>query len=806
MEPKWQKIWDDKSIYKSEDFSSSKKFYLLVEFPYPSGAGLHVGHIRSWGAMDAYVRKKRMEGYNVLYPMGWDAFGLPAENYAIKTGIHPSKTVPENIAVFKKQCKSLGLSFDWEREINTTDPKYYKWTQWIFIQLYKEGLAYQAEVPVNWCPKCKTNLADEEVLADGSHERCGTQIEKRMQKQWLLKITKYADRLLEDLNLVDYSPKIRIQQENWIGKSVGLSINFKVEGLTKPLTVWTKFWETVFGATFIVASPEYAKENLLKLIPQKYTKEVTKYINISLSKSEKERGENKEKSGVLTGISATNPVNNEKIPIFVADYVLGNVGTGAVMGVPSHDERDFAFAKKFGLKMMQVVSYTDKDIDKKVAKGQISYEGEGKLVNSGRFNGLDAWGKGKEKMAIWMIKEGFTNWQTNYHLRDWIFSRQHYWGEPIPIIHCPKCGTVVVPDDELPIELPYVERYEPSGTGESPLAKVESWVNTTCPQCGGPARRETDTMPNWAGSNWYFIRYLDTKNDKELADKEKIKYWLPIDFYQGGFEHTTLHLLYSRFIYKFLFDIDVVLNPEPYMKRRSHGIVLGEDGRKMSKSFGNVINPDQIVEKFGADGLRMYEMFMGPFENVVAWSGESLEGCYRFLKRLWRSFNENVSRDKPTSDTLNLKLHQTIKKVSNDLENLKFNTAISALMELLNVWEKEQTMSFREAKLLVQLLAPFAPHMAEELWVEVLNQKFSVHKSSWPAYDVKLTKEANVTIAIQVNGKLRGTLTVVADEASDKDKVVSQASNLQNVAKWLEDKEIKDTVFVAGRLVNFVIG
>ncbi len=827
VEPKWQKIWDDKSIYKSEDFSVKKKFYLLVEFPYPSGAGLHIGHIRSWAAMDAYVRKKRMEGYNVLYPMGWDAFGLPAENYAIKTGIHPSKTVPENIAVFKRQCKSLGLSFDWEREIDTTDPKYYKWTQWIFVQLFKKGLAYRAEVPVNWCPKCKTNLADEEVLADGTHERCGTQIEKRMQKQWLLRITKYADRLLEDLNLVDYSPKIRIQQENWIGKSVGLSIDFKAEGLSKPLRVWTKFWETVFGATFIVVSPEYAKENLIKLIPQRYAEEVTKYISTSLSKSEKERGEGKEKSGVLTGISATNPVNNKKVPIFVADYVLSNVGTGAVMGVPAHDERDFVFAKKYNLKIIQVVSYEDKEVDRKVAEAQMPYEGEGKLVNSGKFNGLDAWGEGKEKMALWMIKERFASWQTNYHLRDWIFSRQHYWGEPIPMVYCGKCakesnswlaskgealqgwdhfGWWPVDEDKLPVELPYLEKYQPSGTGESPLANAKEWMNVRCPECGSPASRETDTMPNWAGSNWYFIRYIDNKNDKGLADQKKIKYWLPVDFYQGGFEHTTLHLLYSRFIYKFLFDIGVVKNEEPYLKRRSHGIVLGEDGRKMSKSFGNVINPDQIVEKFGADSLRMYEMFMGPFENVVAWSGESLEGCNRFLRRLWKFYCNNVSKEKPTSDTLTLKVHQTIKKVSNDLENLKFNTAIAALMELLNAWEKEGEMNLKEAKLLVQLLAPFAPHMTEELWTEVLGEEFSIHKSSWPQFNEELTKEVNVTIVIQVDGKLRGTLNVSADDAKEKDKVESLAKNEQNVAKWLNGKQIKDTIFVAGKLVNFVIG
>jgi leucyl-tRNA synthetase len=753
VENKWQAKWEEENLHKGEDFSDRKKFYLLVEFPYPSGAGLHVGHIRSWGPMDAYARKKRMEGLNVLYPMGWDAFGLPAENYAIKMGVNPGEIVPKNIATFKRQCKSLGLSFDWSREVDTTDPKYYKWTQWIFVRLFKEGLAYQDEVEVNWCPKCKTNLADEEVLGNGTHERCGAPIERRNQKQWILRITRYADRLLKDLDLVDFSPNIRRQQENWIGKSEGMEIDFG-DGLV----VFTTRPDTLNAATFLATSKLYER---------------------SFGGAEGE----KEKLGKFSGKYVTNPLNGCKMPVWDTNYVTPDYGTGVIMGVPAHDERDMEFAKKYHLDIIQ------EDPDKSL------------------------WRKVEEK--------GWGKKRTNYHLHDWVFSRQHYWGEPIPIVHCGKCGPVAVPEKDLPVELPYLEKYEPSGTGESPLSRVGSWVNTTCPDCGGPAKRETDTMPNWAGSNWYYIRYTDPKNKKVLADSKKIEYWLPVDFYQGGFEHTTLHLLYSRFIYKFLSDIRVVPTPEPYLKRRSHGIVLGADGRKMSKSFGNVINPDQIVEKYGADTLRLYVMFMGPFENVVAWSEESLEGCYRFLTRVWRLFKEHSGERNPakshqssgvSAQNLDFKLHQTIKKVGDDIENLKFNTAISSLMELVNTFGDDPSqISVSALKSLCLLLAPFAPHLAEELWVEALKQPFSVHQQSWPQYDIKQLKQDQAVIIVQVNGRVRGTLNLKSHAKGGysisnlKSEAERAAGEDPGVAKWLEGKKIQKTVFVPGKIINFVI-
>ncbi len=869
IEAKWQKIWEKQGLYKALDFDRKPKYYVLIEFPYPSGAGLHVGHVRSWSAMDAYARKKRMGGYNVLYPIGWDAFGLPAENYALKMHIHPSKIVPKNIERFKKQCKSLGFSFDWVREINTTDPKYYKWTQWIFLKFFEKGLAYRADVPVNWCPSCKTNLADEEVLADGTHERCGNPTEKRMQKQWLLKITKYADRLLEDLKKIDYSQKIAIQQVNWIGRSEGAQIEFKIlnsptslrsAGQSKfKISVFTTRPDTLFGATFMVLAPEHPiVASLLKSkIKSQKSKldQIKKYIGATKRKTEMERiAQRGEKTGVDTGLKAINPVNNEEIPIWIADYVVMSYGTGAIMAVPAHDERDFEFAKRYKLLIKFVIKPTKGGLEK-----NRPYIGPGAIINSSKdwnnyyvpdaipriINDLEKWGIGKR--------------QVHYHLRDWVFSRQHYWGEPIPIIYCRKCGKsqispaspsevgrvnlktqiegedyaiIPVPESHLPVELPYLEKYEPSGTGESPLANAKEWVNTKCPNCGGPAKRETDTMPNWAGSNWYYLAYLFAnklgKNSEFInifqKNKKLINYWMPVDIYQGGFEHTTLHLLYSRFVYKFLYDIGVVPTPEPYAKRRSHGIVLGSDGRKMSKSFGNIINPEDIINKFGADTLRVYEMFMGPFDQTIVWSEESVEGCFRFLKRVWQLSLSKISKKK-TSIKLLSKLHKTIKKVNEDLENMKFNTAVANLMKFINSWkEDKEGLDRDDLKKFLLTLAPFAPHLAEELYQNIIlrakpkesgeilrsaqNDKafLSIHLQSWPEYERRYLKEEEVTIAVQVNGKLRDTLKILPQNLDDKQMVEEIAKGSKKVKKYLIDKTIKKTVYVKGRIINFVTG
>lgn len=803
IESKWQKRWQEEGIYKAIDFDKKKKFYLLIEFPYPSGAGLHVGHVRSWAAMDTYGRKKRMEGQNVLYPIGWDAFGLPAENYAIKMGVHPSKVVPQNIANFKRQCQSLGLSFDWEREVDTTDPKYYKWTQWIFVQLFKKGLAYQAEVPVNWCPFCKTNLADEEVLADGTHERCGKETERRPQKQWLLKITKYADRLIEDLKQVDFSEKIASQQINWIGKKEWIDINYPIEGTKEKITISTTRPDTIFGATFVVIAPEHPllaeKKNL---VPENKRQEVEDYIAKAKKKSDLERiSEGRAKTGVFTGLYCTNPLNDKKIPIWVTDFVLMSVGTGAVMGVPGSDKRDFEFAKEFDLPVIRVVVGKDGEEGPIKSIEQVQEE-EGKMINSEFLNGLDI-KRAIAKIMDYLEEKDLGKRLIRYNLHDWIFSRQHYWGEPIPIVHCSKCGPVAVPEKDLPVELPYLEKYEPSGTGESPLVRAEDWVKTKCPKCGEEAKRETDTMPNWAGSNWYFVRYLDNHNDQELASPKKIKYWLPVDLYQGGFEHTTLHLLYSRFIYKFLFDIGVVPTSEPYAKRRSHGIVLGSDGRKMSKSFGNVVNPDEIVQKYGADTLRIYEMFMGPFDQMVSWSEDSLEGCSRFLRRIYRAYSEKIGEE--TSPELSIKLHQTIKSVAKDLEALKFNTAVASMMEFLNLWEKKEKLSQEDGLLFVRLLAPFAPHLAEEIWVEILKQPFSIHTRAWPEHNEKYLKTQKTTVIVQVNGKLRGQLEVENALSSDQKALENLCNNDQKISNWINGKKIQKVIFVPGKLINFVV-
>ena len=804
IEPKWQKRWQDANFYQADDPPTKKpKKYILVEFPYPSGDGLHVGHCRSYSALDALSRKKRMDGFNVLFPIGWDAFGLPTENYAIKMGVHPGKVAKENIATFKKQCKRLSFSFDWSREVDTTDPKYYKWTQWIFLKLFEKGLAYQAKIPINWCPACKTGLANEEVI-DGKCERCGAQTERIERQQWMLKITEYADRLIDDLQKVDYLPKIKTQQINWVGRSSGTVAKFKIEEndlAIKSIDVFTTRIDTIFGVTALVIAPEHP---LVKSILESKTKKNQKdqdlktikdYIQSSQKKSELERTElSKDKTGVFSGLQAINPISGEAVPVWIGDYVVASYGGGAVMVVPAHDYRDYDFAKKYDLPIKEVVKGGDISKD--------AFVDYGVLINSGEFNGL----KSKEaikKITDWLKTKKLGDFTVGYKLRDWVFSRQHYWGEPIPIIHCQKCGVVSVPEKDLPVELPYVEKYKPTGTGESPLAAIESWVKVKCPQCGGEGRRETDTMPNWAGSNWYFLRYLDPQNDQEFAGKNKIDYWMPVDLYNGGMEHTTLHLLYSRFIYKVLFDLGYVPQPEPYARRYSHGMVLAADGRKMSKSLGNTVSPDEIVAKFGADTIRVYEMFMGPFDQIISWSNKGLEGSYRFLSRFWRLANQKVN-DQKTPPELAIKLHQTIQKVGNDLEKMKFNTAIAALMEFINDWSGS-SLNKNDAQLLVKILAPFAPCLAEEIWCEVLGEKFSVHQQPWPAFDKKVIKQEFASIVVQVNGKLRGQIKINAIDASDQAKVEASAKKEANVAKFLTDKKPKKVIFIPGKIINFVV-
>jgi leucyl-tRNA synthetase len=786
IEKKWQNYWEKKKFYQAEDFSKNPKKYILVEFPYLSGEGLHVGHVRSYSALDAISRKKRMEGYNVLYPIGWDAFGLPTENSAIKQRINPNIIVQRNIKVFKKQLKSLGLSFDWSREINTTDPNYYKWTQWIFLQFFKRGLAYQAEMPINWCPQCKIGLANEEVIS-GRCERCGAETEKRNIKQWLLKITKYADRLLEDLDKVDYLEKIKIQQQNWIGRSEGTTIKFS------NIEVFTTRADTIFGVTALVIAPEHPLVE--KLTTKENKTKVKKYLEAAKKKSDLERTEaEKEKTGVFTGSYCLNPVNNEKIPVWVGDYVVATYGGGAVMVVPAHDKRDYQFAKRYGLGIRQVIYGS---------KLKEAFTDDGILINSGQFDGLTS-KEARNRISNWLEKNKFGKKSVQYKLRDWIFSRQHYWGEPIPIIHCKKCGAVPVPEKELPVKLPYVKKYQPTQTGESPLAAITKWTKVVCPECGGTARRETDTMPNWAGSSWYFLRYIDPKNKRCFADFKKLKYWTPVDLYNGGMEHTTLHLLYSRFWHKFLYDLNLVPTPEPYAARRSHGMVLAEDGRKMSKSFGNVINPDEIVKKFGADTLRLYEMFMGPFDQAINWNNQGVVGVFRFLNRVWQLQTKiHPSRLRLSSaECPTLRIDKSIKKISEDLDNMKFNTAVSQLMILVNEFEKQGNLSREIYETFLKLLAPFAPHIAEELW-QKLGHKKSIHLEKWPQYNPRLIQEEKFQLVIQLNGKVRDKIEVDADisEAEAKKLALSQ----EKIKKWLEEKEIKKTIFIPGRLINIVI-
>ena len=791
VEKKWQDIWDEKQCFHAENDSDKEKFYALVEFPYPSGQGLHVGHPRSYTALDIVARKKRMQGYNVLYPMGWDAFGLPTENFAIKNHVHPAEVTKKNIARFKSQLKSLGLSFDWSREINTTDPSYYKWTQWIFLQLFKKGLAYKKEMSVNWCTSCKCVLANEEVV-NGVCERCGSEVVHKTKSQWMLAITKYAQRLIDDLDDVDYIERVKIQQRNWIGRSTGAEVDFKTtEGDT--LTVYTTRPDTLFGATYMVISPEHP---MIEQWADKLNniEDIRAYREEAARKSDFERTElNKDKTGVkLDGVAAINPVNGKQIPIFVSDYVLMGYGTGAIMAVPAHDDRDWEFAKKFGCEIIEVVSGGE-DVQKAAFTAK---DETGILVNSDFLNGKTV-KDAIPAMIEWLGEKGIGHAKVQYKLRDWVFSRQRYWGEPIPIVHCDKCGYVPVPEESLPLELPDVESYMPTDNGESPLAAMTDWVNTTCPCCGGPAKRETDTMPQWAGSSWYYIRYTDPKNKEALASKEAMKYWLPVDWYNGGMEHTTLHLLYSRFWHKFLYDQGVVTCPEPYQKRTSHGMILGENGEKMSKSRGNVVNPDDIVAEFGADTLRTYEMFIGAFDLSASWSQEGVKGCRRFLERVWKLQDSLVDGDSYSKE-LESKMHQTIKKVSSDYESLKYNTAIAAMMTLVNEFYKAGKVTRKEFETLLILLNPVAPHMTEELWAD-LGYEGRLYQTAWPEFDEEKTVEAVAEIAVQINGKMRGTIKI----AKDADKETAIAAAKEAVADKLTGNIVKE-IYVPGRIVNIV--
>ena len=793
VEKKWQDIWYSQNTFAAKNDYSLPKFYCLVEFPYPSGQGLHVGHPRSYTALDIVARKKRLQGYNVLYPMGWDAFGLPTENYAIKNHIHPAEVTKNNIAHFKSQLQALGFSFDWTREINTTDPDYYKWTQWIFLQLFKRGLAYKKKMAVNWCTSCKCVLANEEVV-NGVCERCGSEVIRKEQSQWMLKITAYADRLVKDLDDVDFIDRVKVQQRNWIGKSHGAEVDFTTT-LGDTLTVYTTRCDTLFGATYMVISPEHPF--IEKWAPNiKNMDEVRAYQQEAAKKSDFERTEiNKEKTGVkLEGVMGINPVNDQEIPIFISDYVLTSYGTGAIMAVPAHDTRDWEFAKKFGLPIIEVVAGGE-DVQKEAFTDCAT----GKLVNSGFLTGMSV-EDAKKAMTEWLEKEGKGREKVNFKLRDWVFSRQRYWGEPIPIVKCEKCGYVPLPESELPLRLPNVESYEPTDTGESPLAKITDWVNTTCPCCGGPAKRETDTMPQWAGSSWYFLRYTDPHNDQALASKEALDYWTPVDWYNGGMEHTTLHLLYSRFWHKFLYDIGVVPTSEPYKKRTSHGMILGENGEKMSKSRGNVVNPDEIVDRYGADTMRLYEMFIGDFEKAAPWNSDSIKGCKRFVERFW-NLQEIVTNSEEYSTELEPLMHKTIKKVSEDIENLKCNTAIAAMMTLLNKIYDQKRITRGELRTLTILLNPFAPHVTEEMWENMHFGGF-VHEAKWPEYDESKTVENSVEIVLQIMGKVRSRMTIPVD--MPKDQVLALAKQDEKIASAIAGKTIKKEIYVPNKLVNIV--
>ncbi|MGI6772165.1 MAG: leucine--tRNA ligase [Acutalibacteraceae bacterium] len=792
IEKKWQDNWDASGVFHAKLDTSKEKYYCLVEFPYPSGQGLHVGHPRSYTALDIVARKKRLQGYNVLYPMGWDAFGLPTENYAIKNHIHPEIVTRDNIARFKSQLKALGFSFDWSREINTTDPSYYKWTQWIFLKLFENNLAYKKEMAVNWCTSCKCVLANEEVV-NGVCERCGNEVVRKVKSQWMLKITEYADRLVDDIDELDFIERVKLQQKNWIGRSHGAQVDFiSTEG--DKITVYTTRPDTLFGATYMVLSPEHPLIDKWAGKLQNID-EINAYREMAAHKSDFERTEvNKDKTGVkLQGVSAINPVNNKEIPIFISDYVLISYGTGAIMAVPGHDTRDWEFAKKFSLPIIEVVKGGD------VEKEAFTDCETGIMVNSGFLDGLPV-EEAKEKIVDWLVKEGKGESKVNFKLRDWVFSRQRYWGEPIPIVECPKCGFVPIPESELPLKLPMVESYEPTDTGESPLAKLTDWVNTTCPKCGGAAKRETDTMPQWAGSSWYFLRYCDPHNDECLASKEALDYWLPVDWYNGGMEHTTLHLLYSRFWHKFLYDIGVVPTKEPYAKRTSHGMILGENGEKMSKSRGNVVNPDDIVNTYGADTMRLYEMFIGDFEKSAPWNSTSIKGCKRFVDRFW-AFRDMLIPDKKIRPELLGAFHRTIKKVTFDIDNLKMNTAIAALMSLMNEIYDTGRITAEELRIFTILLNPFAPHVTEEVW-ECEGFGGRVTDAKWPKYSEELCEEKKVEIAVQINGKVRSRIVIDAD--ATEEQAINDAKADERIAAELEGKSILKQIYVKGKLVNIV--
>ncbi len=799
IEKKWQKIWDENHTFKASEDYSKPKFYALVEFPYPSGQGLHIGHPRPYTAMDVVSRKRRLEGYNVLFPMGWDAFGLPTENYAIKNHIHPAIVTERNVKHFKEQLKSLGMSFDWDREINTTDPEYYKWTQWIFLQMFKKGLAYKKEMAVNWCTSCKVVLANEEVVG-GVCERCGGEVVRKVKSQWMLKITEYAQRLLDDLSEVNYLDKIKATQKNWIGRSTGAEVDFATTA-GDTLKIYTTRPDTLFGATYMVISPEHPMLDKWKdLITN--NDEIKEYQEKASRKSDFERTEMaKEKTGVeIKGVRAVNPVNDREIPIFISDYVLMSYGTGAIMAVPAHDTRDYDFAKVFNLPIIEVVKGGD------IEKEAFTDCATGIMVNSGFLDGLSV-EDAKVKIKEWLTETGKGTPKVNYKLRDWVFSRQRYWGEPIPIVHCDKCGYVAIPESELPLRLPDVESYMPTDNGESPLSTLESFINTTCPHCGGPAKRETDTMPQWAGSSWYFLRYCDPHNKNELASKEALDYWMPVDWYNGGMEHTTLHLLYSRFWHKFLYDIGAVNTKEPYMRRTSHGMILGEDPEnpgkyiKMSKSRGNVINPDDVVREYGADTLRMYEMFLGDFEKTAPWKTSSIKGCKRFLDKIW-SLQDCVIDGDTYRKELEPSFHKAIKKVSEDIESLKFNTAIATMMALLNEISAIGTINKKEYRDLLIMLNPFAPHITEEIY-QALGFKGMLNEQEWVKYDESLCVEEMMEIVIQINGKLRSKLTVAVD--TDRDEIIAMAENDEKIKEITAGKNIVKKIYVPNKLVNIVV-
>jgi leucyl-tRNA synthetase len=803
FEKKWQDKWEEAGIYAAQNDDTERgKKYILDMFPYPSGDGLHVGHFKGYVASDIISRYYRLKGYNVLHPMGWDAFGLPAENYAIKTGIHPKITTVQNIANIKRQMQIVGLSYDWSREIDTTDPNYYKWTQWIFLKLFEHGLAYEDEVPINWCPKDKTGLANEEVV-NGACERCGTKVERKVIRQWILRITKYADRLIEDLDSLDWPQFIKEMQVNWIGRKTGINITYNIEGSQETVTVFTTRPDTNFGATFIVLGPEHPL--IKKITTTENSEAVDEYIKVSLNKSEEDRiAQGRAKTGAFTGAYAINNLNGKKMPVWVSDFVLGNVGTGAVVGVPGHDLRDFEFAKEFGLEIIRVVKGKDGDTSSITEASQVQEE-QGVMVNSDFLDGLDIH-DATVKIMDYLEEKGWGERVVNYHLRDWLFSRQRYWGEPIPLVHCDKDGIVAIPESELPLKLPEVEKYEPTGTGESPLAGITEWVNTTCPKCGGPAKRETNTMPQWAGSCWYYLRFADPGNREKLISKEIEKYWLPVDWYIGGAEHAVLHLLYSRFWHKFLFDIGAITTKEPFQKLTSVGLVLAEGGQKMSKSKGNVVTPETIINEYGADSLRVYESFMGPFDNTISWDPKSINGVYKFLSRVW----EIIMRlDIEISDkVVEVGLNRLINKVGSDIESMKFNTSVAAMMEFLNLSSKVGLSKDQKKKFLI-ILAPFAPHISEELWQAISHQpsaisknSWSIHQQKWPEVSGEFLEEEEVTIVIQVNGKVRDSF--VLPKTTDEKNVLEKAKGSEKVSKFLTG-EIKKTIFISGKILNIVI-